>query len=82
VAACPVGALEPDGAFHFSACLDHNYREFMTGFSDFVEEVAESRGRQDFRDRVPLHETMLTWQSLAYKPSYKAAYCIAGGNAL
>lgn len=77
VAACPVGAIEPDGAFRFSACYDHNYREFMTGFTDFVEEVAESKSRQDFRDRVPLNEAISTWQSLAYKPSYKAAYCIA-----
>lgn len=77
VAACPVGAIEPDGGFRFSSCMDHNYREFMTGFTDFVEEVVESRDRHDFRDRVPLNEAMATWQSLAAKPSYKAAYCIA-----
>jgi epoxyqueuosine reductase QueG len=77
VAACPVGAIEPDGAFRFSACYDHNYREFMTGFTDFVEEVVESKGKNDFRDRVPLNESVSMWQSLAYKPSYKAAYCIA-----
>jgi ferredoxin len=77
VAACPVGAIEPEGGFRFSACYDHNYREFMTGFTDFVEEVVESGDRQEFRDRVPLGEAMSTWQSLAYKPSYKAAYCIA-----
>jgi epoxyqueuosine reductase QueG len=77
VAACPVGAIEPDGAFRFAACMDHNYREFMTGFSDFVEEVVESKSRQDFRDRMPLSDTVSLWQSLAYKPNYKAAYCIA-----
>jgi epoxyqueuosine reductase QueG len=77
VAACPVGAIEPAGAFRFSACYDHNYREFMTGFADFVEEVVESKDRQDFRDRVPLNEAVSTWQGLSYKPSYKAAYCIA-----
>jgi ferredoxin len=77
VAACPVGAIEPDGAFRFSACYDHNYREFMTGFTDFVEEVVESKGRDDFRARVPTHEAVSTWQGLAYKPSYKAAYCVA-----
>ena len=77
VAACPVGAIEPDGAFHFSACYDHNYREFMTGFTDFVEEVAESKDKNDFRERVPLNEAVSMWQSLAYKPNYKAAYCIA-----
>jgi SCP-2 sterol transfer family len=77
VAACPVGAIEPDGGFRFSACYDHNYREFMTGFTDFVEQVAESDGTQAFRERVPLAEAVSTWQSLAYGPSYKAAYCIA-----
>lgn len=77
VAACPVGAIEPEGAFHFSACYDHNYREFMTGFGDVLEQVAESRDRHELRDRVPIAETASLWQSLSYKPSYKAAYCIA-----
>lgn len=77
VAACPVGAIEPDGAFRFSACYDHNYREFMSGFTDLLEEVAASGSKSDFRDRVPLHEAVSMWQSLSYGPSYKAAYCIA-----
>lgn len=77
VAACPVGAIEPDGEFRFSACYDHNYREFMTGFSDFIEAAVESKNKHDFRDRVTLSETVATWQSLANEPSYKAAYCIA-----
>lgn len=77
VAACPVGAIEPDGAFRFSACYDHNYREFMTGFGDFVEEIADSKDRNELRDRVSISETASMWQSLAYKPNYKAAYCIA-----
>lgn len=77
VAACPVGAIEPDGAFRFSACNDHNYREFMAGFTDFVEEVAESKSRHDFRDRVAQDEAASMWQSLAYGPNYKAAYCLA-----
>jgi epoxyqueuosine reductase QueG len=77
VAACPVGAIEPDGGFRFSACYDHNYREFMTGFTDFVEHAVESRDRHEFRERVPLPDAMSMWQSLAYGPNYKAAYCIA-----
>jgi epoxyqueuosine reductase QueG len=77
VAACPVGAIEPDGAFRFAACYDHNYRDFMTGFTDFVEAAVESKSKNDFRDRVPLNEAVSMWQSLAYKPNYKAAYCIA-----
>lgn len=77
VAACPVGALEPDGTFRFSACYDHNYREFMTGFTDFVEQVADSRDGQALRDRVSQPESASMWQSLAYGPNYKAAHCIA-----
>ncbi len=77
VAACPVGAIEPDGSFRFSACYDHNYRDFMTGFGDFVEDIAESRDRHDLRDRVPQPEMVSMWQSLSNKPNYKAAYCIA-----
>ena len=77
VAACPVGAIEPGGAFRFSACLDHNYREFMTGFTDFIEDVVDSKNRNDFRDRVPLADAVGRWQGLAFGPSYKAAYCIA-----
>jgi len=77
VAACPVGAIEPSGEFRFSACYDHNYREFMTGFEDFVEEIAESKTRHEFRERVSISQSASMWQSLAYKPNYKAAYCIA-----
>ncbi len=77
VAACPVGAIEPDGEFRFSACYDHNYREFMSGFGDLLEEVAESRDRHALRDRVTQAESASMWQSLAYGPNYKAAYCIA-----
>lgn len=77
VAACPVGAIEPDGTFRFSACYDHNYHEFMTGFADFLEDVVESKDRHDFRERVSLSDAASMWQSLAYKPNYKAAYCIA-----
>ena len=76
VAACPVGAIEPDG-FRFSACYDHNYREFMTGFADFAEAIAESPSALALRDRVSQSEMASMWQSLSYKPNYKAAYCIA-----
>jgi epoxyqueuosine reductase QueG len=77
VAACPVGAIEPAGEFRFSACYDHNYREFMTGFADVLEEVADSRDRHDLRERISQSEAASMWQSLSYGPNYKAAYCIA-----
>jgi len=77
VAACPVGAIAPDGAFDFSACYHHNYREFMGGFTDWVGHVVDSRNRADYRRRVTAAETVSLWQSLGFGPSYKAAYCLA-----
>lgn len=77
VAACPVGAIGSDGAFNFSSCYTHNYHEFMGGFSNWVETVAESRGGLDYRRRIRESETISTWQSLAFGANYKAAYCIA-----
>jgi ferredoxin/putative sterol carrier protein len=77
VAACPVGAIGADGHFDFSACYTHNYREFLGGFGDWVENIAESRGALDYRRRVSDSETASVWQSLGFGPNYKAAYCMA-----
>lgn len=77
VAACPTGAISPDGAFNFQACYTHNYREFMGGFSDWVETIADSGSASDYRDKVSDSETVSMWQSLAFGPNYKAAYCLA-----
>ncbi len=77
VAACPTGAIEPDGSFNFGACYTHNYREFMSGFGDFVETIADSRNARDYRAHVSLPETVSMWQSLSYGANYKAAYCLS-----
>ncbi|MBV8675985.1 MAG: SCP2 sterol-binding domain-containing protein [Planctomycetaceae bacterium] len=77
VAACPVGAIGADGHFDFSACYTHNYREFLGGFGDWVENVVESRDALDYRRRVSDSETASVWQSLGFGPNYKAAYCMA-----
>jgi Fe-S-cluster-containing hydrogenase component 2 len=77
VAACPVGAISPQGDFNFAACYTHNYREFMGGFTDWVEQVAESRGAADYRERVSDAETSSLWQSLSFGANYKAAYCLS-----
>lgn len=77
VAACPVGALKPDGYFDFSACFTHNYQQFMGGFVNWVEEIADSGSAKAYRQRVPYAETATRWQSLSYGPNYNAAYCIA-----
>jgi Fe-S-cluster-containing hydrogenase component 2 len=77
VAACPVGAIAPDGHFDFSACYTHNYREFLGGFTDWVGTVADSRNRKDYRRRVKDSESASVWQSLSVGPNYKAAYCLS-----
>ncbi|MGB0715860.1 MAG: 4Fe-4S binding protein, partial [Phycisphaerae bacterium] len=77
VAACPTGAIRPDGHFDFSACYTHNYREFMGGFGDWVENIANSRNALDYRKKVSDAETVSMWQSLSFESNYKAAYCLA-----
>ncbi|MEX2137794.1 MAG: SCP2 sterol-binding domain-containing protein, partial [Pirellulales bacterium] len=77
VAACPVGAISSEGNFNFSACYTHNYREFMGGFTDWVEQVADSKNARDYRSRVSDAESVSMWQSLSYGANYKAAYCLA-----
>jgi Fe-S-cluster-containing hydrogenase component 2 len=77
VAACPVGAIGKNGEFDFVACSVHNYREFMGGFTDWVQTIADSEDAADFRSRVSDSENASMWQSLSFKPNYKAAYCLA-----
>lgn len=77
VAACPVGAIKPDGAFDTASCYTHNYREFMGGFSDWAEHIADAKSGHDLRNRVTQSEHVGMWQSLAFGPNYKAAYCVA-----
>ncbi|HKO13487.1 MAG TPA: SCP2 sterol-binding domain-containing protein [Acidobacteriaceae bacterium] len=77
VAACPTGAIGSDGNFDFSACYTHNYREFMGGFNDWVETIADSRSGLDYRKKVSGAESVSMWQSLSFGANYKAAYCLS-----
>src|ERR1700744_1424956 len=77
VAACPVGAIGKNGDFDFVACSGHNYREVMGGFTDWGQTIADSTDAADFRSRVSDSENASMWQSLSFKPNYKAAYCLA-----
>jgi ferredoxin len=77
VAACPVGAIAPDGRFNFSACYTHNYREFMGGFTNWVEQIAGSNNELDYRKKVSDAESASMWQSLSFGANYKAAYCMS-----
>lgn len=75
--ACPTGAISPDGHFNFSACLTHNYREFSGGFTNWVEQLADSKNASDYRHRVTDAETASMWQSLVCGGTYKCVYCLA-----
>ncbi len=77
VAACPVGAIAPDGGFRFTACLTHNYREFMGGFADWAETLADAPSGKAYRARTTPAESASMWQSLSFGANYKAAYCMA-----
>jgi len=77
VAACPTGAISPDGRFNFSACYTHNYREFMGGFIDWVDTIADAGNARAYRAKVSDSETVSMWQSLSFGANYKAAYCMA-----
>jgi ferredoxin len=77
VAACPVGAIHANGEFDFFACMGHNYREFLFGFADWVDTIASEGGTEGYRAKFRESETLSMWQSLAFEPNYKSAYCMA-----
>src|SRR4051794_2171644 len=74
VAACPVGAVAPDGHFDFTACLTHNYREFLGGVVGWVGNVADSKDAPDYRRPGGGPGTAPTWQRLGVGPPDKAAH--------
>lgn len=76
-AACPTGAIGPDGVFHPVNCLTHTYRELLGGFTNWVENIADSKNSTDYRGKVSDAETVSMWQSLAFGPCYKSVYCLA-----
>ena len=77
VAACTTGAIHKDGYFDFGACYTHNYHEFLGGFSNWIDKIADSKNSKQYREKVSDSETVSFWQSLSFGPQYKAAYCIA-----
>jgi ferredoxin len=77
VAACPVGAISRTEDFDFFACLNHNYREFLGGFSDWADALAGADSAEEYRTKFREDETVSLWQSLGFGPQYKSAYCMA-----
>ncbi|WP_316506508.1 SCP2 sterol-binding domain-containing protein [Nitrosopumilus sp.] len=77
VAACPVGAINAKKGLDFNACMTHNYRDFMGGFEDWVENIVYSKNVKEFRKKSGDDENVSKWQSLSFGPQYKAAYCVS-----
>ncbi len=77
VAACPVGAIGGEGDFDFGACMNHNYKEFLGGFQNYVETIAESKSKIKLRANITDPEHGSWWQSLSFGANYKAAYCLS-----
>lgn len=77
VAACPVGAINAKKGLDFNACMTHNYRDFMGGFEDWVENIVSSKNVKEFRKKSGDDENISKWQSLSFGPQYKAAYCVS-----
>jgi len=77
VAACPTGAIGPDGFFNPVNCMTHTYRELLGGFTDWVENIADSKNSIDYRGKVSDAETVSMWQTLVCGPCYKSVYCLA-----
>ena len=77
VAACPTGAIGPDGFFNPVNCMTHTYRELIGGFTDWVENIADSKNSIDYRGKVSDAETVSMWQTLVCGPCYKSVYCLA-----
>jgi len=76
-AVCPVGAVAKDGSFDFFSCITHNYRFRLGGFSDWVENIAASRGPTEYREKVSDVETVSMWQSLTCGVCNTCSYCMA-----
>jgi len=76
VAACPVGAISPEGRFNFSACLTTTTAN-SGRLHPLGEQIADSKNALDYRRRVSDSESASMWQSLGFGPNYKAAYCMS-----
>lgn len=74
---CPTGAISQTDEFSFVSCFTHNYREKLGGFSDWIENVSDSRNSKEYRKRVSDQETISMWQSLSFGAGTKCDYCMA-----
>lgn len=69
--------IRKEGEFDALACTTHNYREFMSGFTDWAQTVADGQDAADYRSQVTDSESASMRQSLASPPGHKSGYCLA-----
>lgn len=74
---CPVGAISKDDKFDFMACFTHSYREALSGFQDWVEQMVSARTVGSYRSSFRDSETISIWQTLTFGYGYKCSYCMA-----
>lgn len=77
VRVCPVGAVKTRGGFDFSACYTHNYREKLSGFLNWIEQITASRSAAEYRKKMGDTETLSMWQHLSILPQTKCDRCMA-----
>ena len=74
---CPTGAVKKTDNFDFTACYSHNYRERISGFLNWVEQVVGSKTPAEYRCRVTDKETFSMWQNLSIGPQTRCDRCMA-----
>ena len=74
---CPTGAVKKNNDFNFASCYSHNYRERLGGFTNWVEQIVESKNISDYRQRVTDSESLSMWQNLSIGSQTRCDRCMA-----
>jgi epoxyqueuosine reductase len=81
VAACPVGAIHNDGSFDFGSCYAHTYGHFVTNFTDWIEDLADSQDVASYHEKVTPGETVAK-SHRQYRSGYCVSVCPAGEDVI
>jgi epoxyqueuosine reductase QueG len=81
VASCPVGAIHNDGSFDFGSCYTHTYGHFVTNFTDWIDDIADSEDTEDYHRRVTPGETVAK-SHRQYRSGYCVSVCPAGEDVI
>src|SRR5215510_6789321 len=72
----PLGLLAQTERSVFPLATRTTTGEFIGGFKNWVEQIADSKNASDYRRRVTDPESASMWQSLSFGANYKSAYCM------